>query len=174
VDQQVQERLKHDAANVNAKLPPYQPRSLRRSVPWTHEHHQEEEDDDEERHLSSQLSGCCYNYKAYSASSLCALYGNDCESGKPRATTAATRLVPETASPLLGSVSVSTPPRATPTRTNSATNSPWNTSLIGITSTSCPWTKTDGSWAADTRPLITREKCRTLSVCVCVRLGNRL
>jgi hypothetical protein len=34
------------------------------------------------RRLSSQLSGCCYNYKGYSASDLCALYGNDCESGE--------------------------------------------------------------------------------------------
>ena len=86
--------------------------------------------------------------------------------GIPRVTTVATRLVPATASPLSESVSVSTPPRATPTRTNSVTNSPWNTSLIGTTSTSCPWTKTDGSLAADTRPLITRGKCRTLSVCL--------
>jgi hypothetical protein len=35
-----------------------------------------------ERKLSSQLSGCCYNYQAYSASDLCSLYGNDCESGE--------------------------------------------------------------------------------------------
>jgi hypothetical protein len=34
------------------------------------------------RHLSSQLSGCCYNYQKYSASDLCAIYGNDCESGE--------------------------------------------------------------------------------------------
>jgi hypothetical protein len=37
-----------------------------------------------ERLLSSQLSGCCYNYKSYSASKLCAMYGNDCESGKSK------------------------------------------------------------------------------------------
>lgn len=35
-----------------------------------------------ERELSSQLSGCCYTYKSYGAASLCALYGNDCESGE--------------------------------------------------------------------------------------------
>jgi hypothetical protein len=35
-----------------------------------------------ERELSSQLSGCCYNHKSYSAASLCMLYGNDCESGE--------------------------------------------------------------------------------------------
>lgn len=36
------------------------------------------------RELSSQLSGCCYNYKSYSASKLCSLYGNDCESGSTK------------------------------------------------------------------------------------------
>jgi hypothetical protein len=44
----------------------------------------DEDQDDNDRKLSSQLSGCCYNYKAYTASSLCALYGNDCESGKTK------------------------------------------------------------------------------------------
>ena len=34
------------------------------------------------RELSSQLSGCCYTYQSYSAADLCALYGNDCESGE--------------------------------------------------------------------------------------------
>jgi hypothetical protein len=37
-----------------------------------------------ERELSSQLSGCCYNYKSYSASKLCSIYGNDCESGSTK------------------------------------------------------------------------------------------
>ena len=36
------------------------------------------------RELSSQLSGCCYNYQKYSAQSLCAMYGNDCESGSTK------------------------------------------------------------------------------------------
>jgi hypothetical protein len=35
-----------------------------------------------ERKLGSQLSGCCYSYQKYSATSLCSLYGNDCESGE--------------------------------------------------------------------------------------------
>jgi len=34
------------------------------------------------RKLSSQLSGCCYDYQSYSASSMCSLYGQDCESGE--------------------------------------------------------------------------------------------
>jgi hypothetical protein len=38
--------------------------------------------DPTQRHLSSQLSGCCYNYQSYSASSLCSLYGDNCESGE--------------------------------------------------------------------------------------------
>jgi hypothetical protein len=36
----------------------------------------------QQRHLSSQLSGCCYNYKSYSADSMCALYGHDCEEAR--------------------------------------------------------------------------------------------
>ena len=35
-----------------------------------------------ERSLSSQLSGCCYDYQSTSANDMCALYGNDCESGE--------------------------------------------------------------------------------------------
>ena len=34
------------------------------------------------RRLSSQLTGCCYTYKSYSANDMCALYGEDCESGE--------------------------------------------------------------------------------------------
>eukprot|EP00814_Leptocylindrus_danicus_P000774 CAMPEP_0116015094 /NCGR_PEP_ID=MMETSP0321-20121206/6639_1 /TAXON_ID=163516 /ORGANISM="Leptocylindrus danicus var. danicus, Strain B650" /LENGTH=984 /DNA_ID=CAMNT_0003484813 /DNA_START=71 /DNA_END=3026 /DNA_ORIENTATION=+ len=35
-----------------------------------------------ERKLASQLTGCCYNYQDSSASTLCELYGHDCESGE--------------------------------------------------------------------------------------------
>mmetsp|Transcript_29331 Transcript_29331/g.61831 ORF Transcript_29331/g.61831 Transcript_29331/m.61831 type:complete len:512 (+) Transcript_29331:145-1680(+) len=34
------------------------------------------------RQLSSQLTGCCANYISYSAMDMCALYGEDCESGE--------------------------------------------------------------------------------------------
>uniref|UniRef100_A0A7S1G390 Uncharacterized protein n=1 Tax=Corethron hystrix TaxID=216773 RepID=A0A7S1G390_9STRA len=34
------------------------------------------------RQLSNQLSGCCSTYQKYSASSMCSLYGQDCESGE--------------------------------------------------------------------------------------------
>jgi hypothetical protein len=37
--------------------------------------------DDQARKLSSQLTGCCYDYKAYGATDMCALYGQDCKSG---------------------------------------------------------------------------------------------
>ena len=44
----------------------------------------EELDEDEQgrRKLSSQLTGCCYNYQNYYAADMCSLYGNDCESGE--------------------------------------------------------------------------------------------
>lgn len=34
------------------------------------------------RQLSSQLTGCCTSYKSYSAMDMCAMYGNDCETGE--------------------------------------------------------------------------------------------
>jgi hypothetical protein len=42
----------------------------------------ESHQDDEGRKLSSQLTGCCYDYKSYGAADLCAMYGQDCESGE--------------------------------------------------------------------------------------------
>eukprot|EP00339_Tiarina_fusa_P000850 CAMPEP_0117057182 /NCGR_PEP_ID=MMETSP0472-20121206/39686_1 /TAXON_ID=693140 ORGANISM="Tiarina fusus, Strain LIS" /NCGR_SAMPLE_ID=MMETSP0472 /ASSEMBLY_ACC=CAM_ASM_000603 /LENGTH=980 /DNA_ID=CAMNT_0004773943 /DNA_START=201 /DNA_END=3143 /DNA_ORIENTATION=+ len=42
----------------------------------------ESHEDDEARKLSSQLTGCCYDYKSYGATELCAIYGQDCESGQ--------------------------------------------------------------------------------------------
>lgn len=35
-----------------------------------------------QRKLSSQLTGCCYDYQGYSAMDMCAYYGHDCESGE--------------------------------------------------------------------------------------------
>lgn len=40
---------------------------------------EEETPEEFERKLSTQLSGCCSNYKSYQANSLCSLYGNNCE-----------------------------------------------------------------------------------------------
>lgn len=40
-----------------------------------------EEPEQFNRRLSSQLTGCCYTYKSYSASGMCSLYGEDCSSG---------------------------------------------------------------------------------------------
>ena len=34
------------------------------------------------RRLSSQLTGCCSTYSSYSASDMCGLYGQDCDSGE--------------------------------------------------------------------------------------------
>jgi len=40
--------------------------------------------ENDDRKLSSQLTGCCYNYKNYYAADLCAIYGNDCASGSTK------------------------------------------------------------------------------------------
>ncbi len=40
-----------------------------------------EEPEQFNRRLSSQLTGCCYTYKSYSASGMCSLYGEDCSEG---------------------------------------------------------------------------------------------
>ena len=41
-----------------------------------------QQQDQPNRKLSSQLTGCCYDYQNYYAADLCALYGHDCESGE--------------------------------------------------------------------------------------------
>lgn len=43
-----------------------------------------ESPEDFERKLSSQLTGCCYTYQSYGAADLCAMYGQDCESGQTK------------------------------------------------------------------------------------------
>lgn len=42
----------------------------------------EDTDETNRRRLGSQLTGCCSNYQSYSAVNLCAMYGEDCESGE--------------------------------------------------------------------------------------------
>jgi hypothetical protein len=49
--------------------------------PLVEDQPQDESPEEFERKLSSQLSGCCSNYKNYQASYLCSLYGNDCSQG---------------------------------------------------------------------------------------------
>lgn len=56
-------------------------KAVAKPAPWqlpTSVNHDSQLDD---RELSSQLSGCCYNYQKYSASKLCYIYGHDCSSG---------------------------------------------------------------------------------------------
>ena len=43
---------------------------------------QVEAPDEFERKLSSQLTGCCTTYKKYGAEDMCAIYGQDCQSGE--------------------------------------------------------------------------------------------
>ena len=44
--------------------------------------HDNEMEPHRSRKLSSQLTGCCYDYQNYYAADLCGIYGNDCESGE--------------------------------------------------------------------------------------------
>ena len=73
-------------SNFYEEIEPVVPRSNShlakpKAAPWqTLE--TEEQEDVNHRELSSQLSGCCYDYQSYSASDLCYIYGNDCESGE--------------------------------------------------------------------------------------------
>ena len=99
IDEEVQQRIQQEEELRKERaflqtLKQAKSRNLRRhspTAPWQgsyddYDNEQEEEDGgtSDERHLSSQLSGCCYNYKSSSASTLCALYGNDCESGNTK------------------------------------------------------------------------------------------
>lgn len=74
-------RYKVDASSSDSSV-----RSSRSSAPWKRVLEQRDVDlqrePPQDRQLSSQLSGCCYNYQKYSASKLCYMYGNDCESGE--------------------------------------------------------------------------------------------
>ena len=86
----VQERLEADAAKKQTRKLPMQQQQTQTAGTAAHEQIQklrgpppkDESPQDFERKLSSQLTGCCYNYQSYSASDLCYMYGQDCESGE--------------------------------------------------------------------------------------------
>ena len=67
---------RHD--NKNMKTPSW----VLPMGPQNNPQRQEESPEEFERKLSTQLSGCCSNYKSYQSTYLCSLYGNDCESGQ--------------------------------------------------------------------------------------------
>jgi hypothetical protein len=73
----VEQRLESDERKLK-QLRQQQASAAKRSPPWMLPPDVETIDD---RKLSSQLSGCCYDYQAYSANNLCYIYGNDCSSG---------------------------------------------------------------------------------------------
>jgi hypothetical protein len=58
------------------------PLFIREDAARYEQRNQEPEEELHGRRLSSQLTGCCYSYQNYAAADLCALYGNDCESGE--------------------------------------------------------------------------------------------
>jgi hypothetical protein len=58
------------------------PPSSGRDVPMLRRAPEKETPEQFERKLSSQLTGCCYTYKSYSAEDLCYYYGQDCQSGE--------------------------------------------------------------------------------------------
>lgn len=81
-----EEKGSRNGSPLKARTPPAPWQKMAQTAMMTTPREQEEDEDGTNtavaRELSSQLSGCCYNYKSYSAASLCALYGNDCESGE--------------------------------------------------------------------------------------------
>jgi hypothetical protein len=87
IEGQAYRSKRRDAESDTARRQNNKSRLLPQSkpAPWQLDIPQEPEvvlDERDGRLLSSQLSGCCYNYQKYSASDLCAIYGNDCESGE--------------------------------------------------------------------------------------------
>jgi len=75
--------------NLRRKIKGDVPMFFQQDTVGNHEpSHEDGSDNDKEldeqasRRLSSQLTGCCYDYQSYYAADLCALYGNDCESGE--------------------------------------------------------------------------------------------
>jgi len=74
-DHEVLEKYRKDDMRAKKK-------AVSKPAPWLMQTPREDLMSDAERELSSQLSGCCYSYQKYSASSLCYMYGNDCQSGE--------------------------------------------------------------------------------------------
>lgn len=93
VEEEVQQRLQMDSLKSSLRKgsngkekaqEEYVPKAFFKDVIADVEHPKVESNENNHRDLSSQLSGCCYNYKSYSAANLCSLYGNDCESGNTK------------------------------------------------------------------------------------------
>jgi hypothetical protein len=92
IDEEVQARIQQDRELRKERELQQQKEEQRRHLrlaPWQRNIPPDDSEEDanthpNDRELSSQLSGCCYNHKAYSAANLCAIYGNDCESGNTK------------------------------------------------------------------------------------------
>jgi len=72
-------RQKGKLAATNDSRNPKTPSWMLPIGPQNNPQSPEETPDQFERKLSTQLSGCCSNYKSYQSTYLCSLYGNDCE-----------------------------------------------------------------------------------------------
>jgi hypothetical protein len=70
------------SSNVDDRLKGDVPLFIREDSFGHQDENQQEPSEQHGRKLSSQLTGCCYNYENYYAADLCAMYGNDCESGE--------------------------------------------------------------------------------------------
>lgn len=77
---ELQERAKQQQRKTTLQQKQKAPWKL--NVPQDQTQHHDDSPLDPTRKLSSQLTGCCYNYQSYSASDLCYTYGQDCESGE--------------------------------------------------------------------------------------------
>lgn len=85
---QKKEKQQQQQQRLESREPQQQQPLQQQVTPWQQQQQQDADDTtslDQQRdgrHLSSQLSGCCYTYDGYSAMNMCSLYGQDCESGE--------------------------------------------------------------------------------------------